>query len=74
MLDELKKRVKSAEFNMHLNPADTFLRLHGPALIAAVELAESCGETLDEINHNPIPDQFWDYEAMKAYRAAKEPQ
>ena len=71
ILHDLKEAISAAkeDYNTHeqYNPATMLIR-HGLALIAAVELAETCIVS----DHTGACD--FDDDLLEAYRAAKEPQ
>lgn len=75
MIDELRVAIEAAGNRRYADIAssvDDFLAKYGPALIAAVELAEAAVS-----DYGAFADQFaWVNfeEALDAYRAAKEKQ
>jgi hypothetical protein len=72
MLDELKHAVGRAQLgvenSVHEQALETFLATYGPALIAALELAESCKAGL----RGGEDDKTFCLADFLAYRAAKE--
>lgn len=74
MLDELKGMVRRVETRQpdRTGAEHAFLLERGAALIAAVELAESCHSVHDEDGGgNVFADYLCDGDKFDAYRAAK---
>lgn len=68
MIDELKGFIAACEMLVESGKQQgliRFLAKHGPAMIAAVELAES----FDTYEGFPV----WDTEALERFQATKEP-